>query len=51
MMFTMKPFCRIFFIDLCVAVYFSKDKHIKQLEIEIDQERRMTESLVADMVS
>ena len=28
----------------------SKERQIKQLELELDQERRMAESLVEDMV-
>ena len=38
-------------------VYFStplslsKDQQIKQLELELDQERRMAESLIEDMVN
>ena len=34
-----------------VSFFRSKEQGIKNLEIEIDQQRRMTESMVADMVS
>ena len=30
--------------------FLSKEQQIKQLELELDQERRMAESLVEDMV-
>ena len=37
---------------LIVSSFFflSKEQQIKQLELELDQERRMAESLVEDMV-
>ena len=39
-------------VMLIVSLFFflSKEQQIKQLELELDQERRMAESLVEDMV-
>ena len=40
-------------VMLIVSLFFflSKEQQIKQLELELDQERRMAESLVEDMVN
>jgi len=49
--FQVRKTCSVTELCLSVPVSVSKDQQIKQLELELDQERRMAESLVEDMVS
>ena len=43
--------CTVSKLYLSAPFSVRKDQQIKQLELELDQERRMAESLVEDMVS